>query len=187
MASRRFRAYGGFVHLCRRGSRRRWHRPGAFQSDSGPARRRHCPRLRFRPLRPRRTTIKNIIRSNQLDPVARPRSAQASRPDARPSTPRLAPTSNPTGLTVGWKIPPFIADVSSTINDFTYAVGFGRRNISVAAFGALRQSWWLPVDHRRDLVTTDSCCRNISSRSSPASRTRRLCSIRKAIWLFSVK
>ena len=92
------------------------------------------------PFDPGRTTIKNIIGSNQLDPGG------STSIGAGLQTGRTALDAAPgfdvqslLVLTDGMEnTAPFIADVSSTINDFTYAVGFGTpENISVAALQAL--------------------------------------------------
>jgi hypothetical protein len=87
-----------------------------------------------------RTTIKNIIGSNQLDP------AGSTSIGAGLETGRTA-LNAATGfdvqsllvLTDGMEnTAPFIADVAAQIDDFTYAVGFGKPdNISVAALQAL--------------------------------------------------
>ena len=87
------------------------------------------------PFDPGRTTIKSIIASNQLDPDG------STSIGAGLQTGRTALDAAPgfdvqslLVLTDGMEnTAPFIADVSSTINDFTYSVGFGTpENISVA-------------------------------------------------------
>lgn len=92
------------------------------------------------PFDPGRTTIKNIVASNQLDPGG------STSIGAGLQTGRTALAAAPgfdvqslLVLTDGMEnTAPFIADVSSAINDFTYAVGFGTpENISVAALQAL--------------------------------------------------